>query len=203
MMVRERFARGEKERMSFRPVILLTAIGLACAALPGTADAAGKVYRWVDENGVVHFGDAIPPAYSKERHEILDGRGTRTTVHDDVAKAPQRDARDRALLASYGSVGEIEAIRDRRLSYLDAQNAVAADRLDALRLRRDELGDNPGAVNELATVEQRIEEYDTEIARRNVEIERIRAEFDADIRRFRELRGPTEAETAAVPKTAG
>jgi hypothetical protein len=189
--------------MSFRPFVLLMAIGLVCAALPGAADAAGKVYRWVDENGVVHFGDAIPPEYSRERHEVLDGRGTRTTVHDDVVKTPQRDARDRALLASYGSVGEIEAIRDRRLSYLDAQNAVAADRLGALRLRKEELGDNPDAINELATVEQRIEEYDTEITRRNVEIERIRAEFDADIQRFRELRRPAEAETAAVPKTSG
>jgi hypothetical protein len=188
--------------MRFREIILLAAIGLAAVALPGAADAAGKVYRWVDENGVVHFGDAIPPQYSKERHEILDGRGTRTTVHDEVAATPERDNRDRALLASYGAVGEIEAVRDRRLSYLDSQNAVAQERLSALRLRQEELAGNPAAINELATVEQRIEEYDGEITRRNAEIARIRAEFDADIQRFRELRRPAEAGTAAVPRTS-
>jgi hypothetical protein len=189
--------------MKFREIILLAAIGLTSVALPGAADAAGKVYRWVDENGVVHFGDAIPPQYSKERHEILDGRGTRTTVHDDeVATTPERDNRDRALLASYGSVGEIEAVRDRRLSYLESQNSVAQERLSALRLRQEELAGNPAAINELATVEQRIEEYDGEITRRDAEIARIRAEFDADIQRFRELRRPAEAETAAVPKTS-
>jgi hypothetical protein len=115
------------------------------------------VYRWVDENGVVHFGDAIPPEYSRERHEVLDSRGTRTTVHDEKSPTdtPVRDDRDRALLATYGSVG-----RSRKFAIAaqlpDAQNAVAADRLVDLRARRTELDGDPAAINELATIEQRI-----------------------------------------------
>lgn len=180
---------------------LPVALAIACAAWAAPADAAGKVYRWVDKDGVVHYGDAIPPEYSRQQHEVLDGRGTRVTVHGEKpaeSESPVRDNRDRALLATYGSVGEIEAVRDRRIGYLADQNAVARDRLEGLRARRESLADNPAAINELATVEQRIREYDLEISRRNAEIERIREQFTADIARFEELRGGES--TASKPQ---
>lgn len=174
--------------MTIRHFFLLVMIAIACVAWTAPADAQ-KVYRWVDENGVVHFGDAIPPEYSKERHEVLDSRGTRTTVNEVQNDTPVRDDRDRALLASYSAVAEIEAVRDRRTGYLASQNEVAQERLEGLRVRRQELDGNPAHLNELATVTQRIGEYDAEIARRNAEIGRIRDQFDADIARFRELKG--------------
>jgi hypothetical protein len=179
---------------------LLIALSLALAPGAATSASSGKIYRWVDENGVVHFGDAIPPEYSKERHEILDERGVRTTVNEVREAAPLRSDRDRALLATYGSVAEIEEVRDRRTGYLDSQNEVARDRLQSLKTRQQELQDNPNALNELATVSQRIGEYETEIERRNVEIERIRAEFDADIKRFRELKGLPEPVEPTPPE---
>lgn len=188
--------------MNTRDFLLLAVLAVASAAWAGPAEATGKVYRWVDENGVVHFGDAIPPEYSKERHEVLDGRGTRVTVHgEEIQAAPAQNNRDRALLATYGSVTEIEAVRDRRVGYLAAQNEVALDRLVSLRERQQELEGNEAAVNELATVEQRIREYNHELERRNAEIGRIQAQFDDDIQRFRELRGveaPEKDETAAA-----
>ena len=185
-----------KTRNFFLPVLA----AMLCIAWGVPAEASGKVYRWVDENGVVHFGDAIPPEYSKDKHEVLGERGSRTTVHEEKAPAPlpESDNRDRALLATYGSVAEIEALRDRRAGYLESQNAVAEDRLRNLRARRQELEGNPAVVNELATVEQRIGEYDAEIARRNAEIERIRADFASDIARYRELRGLGEPEETAA-----
>lgn len=186
--------------MKTRELILVTAALAVCAAW--TSPAQGKVYRWVDENGVVHFGDAIPPEYSRERHEVLDGRGTRTTVNDtEAAQSPVRDDRDRALLATYSSVQEIEEVRDRRVGYLLSQNRVAEERLLSLKTRRETLVDDPDSVNELATVEQRIGEYEGEIERRNLEMARIRAGFDNDIGRFRELKG-LEA-PAADEGTAG
>ena len=68
--------------MTTRDLFLAAILALACVAWASPADAQ-RVYRWVDENGVVHFGDAIPPEYSKERHEVLDSRGARTTVHEE------------------------------------------------------------------------------------------------------------------------
>lgn len=187
--------------MRIREIVLLTAGVLVCVGWAGPAEAAGKVYRWVDENGVVHFGDAIPPEYSRDRHEVLDGRGTRTTVNEEKPAqqvSPERDNRDRALLATYGSVKEIESLRDRRIGYLDSQNAVAEDRLRNLHARKQDLEGNPAAINELATVEQRIREYDAEIERRSAEMARIRSEFDDDILRFRELKGLDQPEEAAA-----
>lgn len=177
----------------------LLALAWAAPAVAANGKGKGKVYRWVDDQGVVHFGDAIPPEYSKEQHEILDGRGTRTTVNERKESGePLQTDRDRALLATYASVEEIESVRDRRAGYLDGQNEVAMDRLAGLKARRAELEGNAARANELATIEQRIREYDAEIARRNTEIARIRAQFDGDIVRFRELRGlPPGEETAA------
>jgi hypothetical protein len=177
--------------MKTREFFLLAILGLACAAWVAPAEAQ-QLYRWVDENGVVHFGDAIPPEYSNKPYDIIDSRGVRTRVHpppEPTDQNPVRDDRDRALLITYGSVQEIEDVRDRRAGYLESQNEVAQDRLDGLRNRRETLKDNPAAINELATVEQRIREYEAEIARRDLEIERIRGEFDTDIARYRELRG--------------
>lgn len=185
--------------MTTRQISLLAIAALVVAAWASPA-AAGKVYRWVDENGVVHFGDAIPPEYSRQRHEVLNSSGARVTVHEEKIEpeTPVRDDRDRALLATYASVEEIEAVRDRRTGFLDSQNEVAKERLADLLLRRQELGDNPAAINELATVEQRIREYNGEIERRDLEIARIRDQFDGDITRFRELKGLTVPDETAA-----
>ncbi len=185
--------------MTMKQIFLLAIAALVVAAWASPA-AAGKVYRWVDENGVVHFGDAIPPEYSRQRHEVLNSSGARVTVHEEKIEpeTPVRDDRDRALLATYASVEEIEAVRDRRTGFLDSQNEVAKERLADLLLRRQELGDNPAAINELATVEQRIREYNGEIERRDLEIARIRDQFDGDITRFRELKGLTVPDETAA-----
>lgn len=186
--------------MRTRTIFLPAAIAVLLVTASGTA-AAEKVYRWVDEKGVVHFGDAIPPEYSRERHEVLDGRGTRVTVHgeEDVDTGPAYSSRDLALLTTYASVADIEAVRDNRIGYLHSQNGVALERLQNLQLRKTELADNPAAINELATVEQRIGEYDAELERRNAEIARIRTQFEADIARFEELKGITTAEGLTPP----
>ncbi|NGX17605.1 DUF4124 domain-containing protein [Wenzhouxiangella sp. XN24] len=187
--------------MRTRDVFLSATAAILLVAASGTADAQ-KVYRWVDENGVVHFGDAIPPEYSREKHEVLDGRGTRVTVHGekDEDTGPVYSSRDLALLTTYASVADIEAVRDNRLGYLHSQNDVALERLQNLQQRRTELAGNPAAINELATVEQRIGEYDAELERRNAEIERIRAQFEDDILRFRELKSITTAEGPTPPE---
>ena len=188
--------------MKTTQLILVTAALAVCAAWANPAE--GKVYRWVDENGVVHFGDAIPPEYSRERHEVLDERGVRTTVNDaQPTPSAVRDDRDRALLATYSSVAEIEEVRDRRAGYLVSQNNVAEERLVSLKARRETLVGDPASVNELATVEQRIREYEAEIERRNLEIARIRAGFDEDMRRFLELKGIKDPAAEAATDGSG
>jgi hypothetical protein len=36
---------------------------------------AAKVYRWVDENGEVHYSETLPPDFEDKKHDELDERG--------------------------------------------------------------------------------------------------------------------------------
>ncbi|HUO82726.1 MAG TPA: DUF4124 domain-containing protein [Gammaproteobacteria bacterium] len=125
----------------------------ALGALPAAAGA--DVYRWVDENGVVHYGDRIPPEASRHDREVLSERGIaleslpgERTPEQRAAEARQRGIeaerravrerrlnRDRVLLSTYLSVQEIEMLRDRRLELLDAQTRLTEQHLENLHKR--------------------------------------------------------------------
>lgn len=51
-------------------VILL----LAGLLLAGNASAA-EVYRWVDEDGEVHYSETLPPDFEDQGHDVLNRRG--------------------------------------------------------------------------------------------------------------------------------
>lgn len=53
-------------------LILLALIALTAPALA----SAQSVYRWQDENGVVHFGDREPPGRSSERVSVKTGKSS-------------------------------------------------------------------------------------------------------------------------------
>jgi hypothetical protein len=50
-----------------RRALALLACAFACA-LP--VAQAGKVYRWVDKNGVVHYGDRAPDAKATQGRAV-------------------------------------------------------------------------------------------------------------------------------------
>lgn len=130
---------------------------LALAVLPAVSGA--DVYRWVDEQGVVHYGDRIPPEAARRDRDILNERGIalerlpgEKTPAQRAADARQREAeaerraererranRDRVLLSTYLTVAEIEMLRDRRLELLDAQTRLTQQHLDNLKDRREGL----------------------------------------------------------------
>ncbi|MEE8237292.1 MAG: DUF4124 domain-containing protein, partial [Gammaproteobacteria bacterium] len=39
------------------------------------ASAEQTLYRWVDDEGVVHYSDHVPQVYSSRDHEILNDQG--------------------------------------------------------------------------------------------------------------------------------
>ena len=129
----------------------------ALLLLPLAASAQERnVYRWVDAEGQVHYGDSIPVEYSEfpkdvlNDHgvavQILEGKKTAEQLEADrietvrlVAKAKQQRA-DQALLATYLTVEEILMHRDRRVELFQAQSRVTelylsnlARRLEGLR----------------------------------------------------------------------
>ena len=129
---------------------------LVLALIAGVADAqtsgARKVYRWVDKDGQVHYGDSIPPEYADQDRDVLNKQGVPVgkeqgtmTAEDVRARAEAEKAaqeiqkqkdRDRNLLQTYQSVEEIEVLRDRRLELVDSQLLIQEQSLATLRSKR-------------------------------------------------------------------
>jgi hypothetical protein len=190
----------------------LTVVSTAVAGSPGVT-----AYKWTDDQGVVHYGDSIPPQYAEKAHEALDKQGM-AIGHSDAAKTAEelaQEARDHDevvkklqhdnfLIATYTSVKDIESLRDVRLEQLKGQQ-VAADayvenlksRLVALqgrakhfrpystqagahRLPDDLAEDLVHTLNEMRT-------QSNALAAKNAEIDAVRAQFDSDVQRYREL----------------
>lgn len=136
--------------------ILLVAAALA---LPTGSNAqrqeSSRLYRWVDKNGVVHYGDSVPPEYANIDRNVLNTQGVRVGFEEgevtetERAEIARREAvaeaaraakaevarRDRMLLETYLTVADIEDLRDRRLELLESQIKVTELYLGNLRVR--------------------------------------------------------------------
>jgi len=126
----------------------------AAAALCNDA-AAQQIRRWVDADGVVHFGEFVPPEFAHSDREVLNSQGVvvgyekgessdeeRAELERQAREEEQkkRDAaeaahRDRVLLDTYLSVEDIEDLRDRRLEIMESQIKVTEQYLANLRKR--------------------------------------------------------------------
>jgi hypothetical protein len=98
----------------------------------GTAQAA--MYRWVDGNGRVHYGDTLPPTYQQSGAAEMSKQGNvvkrtqseaerraeaeRQAGQKRLAAEQQKQAqRDRALTSTYTTEAEIDLARDRALEH--------------------------------------------------------------------------------------
>lgn len=109
------------------------------------AAGAQQLYRWVDENGQVHYGDRIPPQYAKRQRDelntqgvVVDSKARELTPEELAAQerakqeaeqaqlaAAEQARYDRYLVTTYSSVSEIIDLRDARLATLDSQLDLA------------------------------------------------------------------------------
>jgi hypothetical protein len=211
--------------MNFRSTRLLVTAGLLCAPLAAVI-AQPKLYRYVDENGVVHYADHIPPEYAKTDRVILNTHGVAVGFEEGEITAEERAEmqrleaeaaeaervradrvrRDRMLLETYLSVADIEDLRDRRLELVGAQIKVTELYLTNLRKRLLGLqaeanrfkpyNAEPNAPQipeylalDLSRTLASINLYEQTLSRTRSEQEQVRAAFELDIERFRELKG--------------
>src|SRR5580658_1394113 len=137
-------------RLALGLVLGLTGVLLAGTAVGTgpTAGTGGTTYKWVDEQGVVHYGDSIPPQYAEKEHHVLNNQGIevgRTEAqmtpeqlavearnHEATLKQQQHDS---FLLATYTSVKDIESLRDVRLDQLQGQRTAAEQYVENLHSR--------------------------------------------------------------------
>lgn len=58
-----------------KTTLFFTLLFLSAAILAAGSAMAAKVYRWVDENGEVHYSETLPPDFEDKKHDELDDRG--------------------------------------------------------------------------------------------------------------------------------
>jgi hypothetical protein len=199
-------------------VTLLASPGFVSGA-GGTTGTGRTVYKWVDAQGVTHYGDHIPPEYAAQELEVVNSQGVEIS-RIEAQKTPEQLAadeqkkldvqhglnRDKNLLNTYATVQEIERLRDQRVALLSDQSKVTGQFLEVLNGRLKKLraasmrfkpySDDPNAPtmpdqtaedlvrlgNDIRTQEENLRE------KRAAEVT-MRKQFDADINRFKELKG--------------
>ncbi len=179
----------------------------------------GRVlYKWVDNDGVTHFGDHVPPEYASQEQHILNSKGYEIN-HLDAQKSAEQAAseekkildaqqsalRDKNLLSTYASVQEIERLRDQRLTLLADQIKVTNQFLETLngqmkKMRGDSMRFRPYNSDPKAPImpDQMAEDLvrlSTDVRTQQKNLQQKRSEeatmsiqFESDIDRFKELK---------------
>ena len=181
------------------------------------AGTGTPTYKWVNEKGEVQYGDSVPAEYAQSERVILNSQGVeigRVDSRKNAQQAAEQARRDQEterkrqhdqfLLTTYTSTRDIERLRDERLDQIDGQIKAAQAYIETLDGR-------------LATLQERALRYkpysqkaearhmpddlvedlvrtanETRDQRRSLDTRRkdqleVRADFDADIARYREL----------------
>ena len=179
----------------------------------------GRVlYKWVDKDGVTHYGDHVPPEYATQEQHVLNSEGyeirrqeAQKTAEQAAAEdqkkldAEQRQIRDKNLLSTYASVQEIERLRDQRLTLLADQIKVTNQFLDTLNGRMKKMrvdsqrykpySSDPKAPSMPDQMAEDLVRLTTDVRTQQQNLKQKRSEestmsiqFESDIDRFKELK---------------
>ena len=198
-------------------VATTAALIVAAAMLAASRPAGAAMYKWVDEKGVVHYTDTLPPEAVDKANTELNRQGIPVKKTDKALTPEQRRAieqdaqrqkqlareqeevarRDRALMSSYTSEAEIDLARNRSLLTINnvVQSTLAySDQLNKRKVeveaKREEMKGKPI----VAVLDRELESIDAELARqaeliaqKKRETDAVVAKYDADKQRWREL----------------
>lgn len=195
---------------------------LALAVSVASAESGDKAYKVYNEDGTIYYGDSVPPEYSDYEKEVLnehavtidriEGRKSDEELAAERAAAKlarQKELQlraDKALLATYLSIEEIQMHRDRRIELFQAQSRVTELYLRNLQRQLEKLereasrfapySDDPDAeiidpelVSDITLTKDTIERHKSNLAKFQNEEQVIIARFAGDISRFKSLKG--------------
>lgn len=181
------------------------------------------IFKWVDEKGVTHYGDSIPPQYADRAKSEINSKGLAVKPSQNTKPKDEKTSKvmteqersDRALLAAYTTEQEIDAARDRNLQSskllvdsLQQRKESAQARLDARKKTMDDIIKRKKPVPDDLTQEHKenlaeIARIDDQITQQNTGMEATRKRFDNDKRRYLELKSaenkPQEAANPSAP----
>ena len=190
-----------------------------------------QTYKWVDENGVTHYGDHVPAQYSQREQQVLNAEGV--VVDKRVAEMSPKEAaafaakqkeesrrkqHDMFLITTYPSVKEIENVRDARLEQINAQIQAAEAYIGSLTARVDGLkqrslnfapyNTKPNTrrmpddlAEEMVRALSELRTQNSALTGKRTELANVQNTFDADISRFKELRRSAAARINKSPSS--
>lgn len=186
------------------------------AMLFGAGAAQAEMFKWVDEKGVAHYGDRIPPQYAKQQREVVNSRGDTIKVmqHEKTAAELAEDARqlelqrlekeqarqDSFLLGTYQNETDLQKSRDEQLANLDGNIRISQIALEgsekdlnsrqtrAAQLAKDGKPAPPDLARQIGALEKRVTSDRMALAGRQQERAAIAARFERNIVRWRQLR---------------
>jgi hypothetical protein len=210
----------EDTRLKNAAWVLCAATLLASPGFATTPANNGRVvYKWVDEQGVTHYGDHIPPEYAAQEQHVINSQGVEISrleaqktpeqlaaEDQKKAEAERNRSRDRNLLTTYASVQEIERLRDQRVTLVSDQIKVTSQFLEVLNGRLNKLRDgsthfkpyssDPKAppmpdqfAEDLVRLGNDIRTQQQNLREKHSEETAMSKQFESDIERFKELKG--------------
>ncbi len=197
----------------------LLATGLIlCSAFCVNAEA--KLYKWVDSNGITHYGETIPPEYADkdatqfnstgrvEKHiEKLTPEKRLAKEEEEAKKNSSQQAtveskrRDTALLSTFSNEKEIDLARDRSVQQVEArigsiktmlgsaQESLAGNHKELDNLTKQNKKIPASLTEDISVNEARIAKLQKDLAQSEQESAGVKARFEADKSRYRELKG--------------
>ncbi len=171
------------------------------------------VYKCVDDRGKVYYSDKLTPECSQIEEMNRQGRVVKKheTLKPGVAPKPavdgtggardsaERQRRDRALTATYSSEQEIDVARDRSLTIplqavKTAENRLAKlnqqlfdQKTQADRLAGQQKAIPPQLLEEIDAKHKAVSALEAELQQKKNYADSVRARYEADKLRFREL----------------
>ena len=131
-----------------RAILNLQLIFFVLFLLIGLSPLHAEFFRWVDDEGTIHYSDRMPPSQSQRKQDKLNesGRVVESIPAPKTVGELQEEARlakleekqnkiqkemekhDRMLVAMYTSVEDIEFVRNERISTVDSAIEITKHR---------------------------------------------------------------------------
>jgi hypothetical protein len=129
---------------------------LLLPALLCTTNAFGeRTFKWVDNEGQVHYGNRVPPEYAKKERRVINERGRIVKVYDALKTPEQRKEEqqlaeieaknkalaekqaihDRSLLATYSSEQDMLLAKNGKVAAVDALLQLTNSRVESMNER--------------------------------------------------------------------
>jgi len=147
--------------VSITPHHILSSLIILPLLISTSTVFAERTFRWVDEDGQVHYSDRVPPQHSKQERREINEQGRTLKIYE-APKTPEQKAEeqrlaiieaarkkiaekrlrhDRTLLATYSSDADMVQARDGRVASVESLIQLTHRRIKSMQKRLLKLTD--------------------------------------------------------------